>query len=203
MPFYIVGKEISLEDVRLTLEKMPDRFFEHPVDRAGDDQHVLRRGAVADAEIGRPPPTSLVWHEVALTGNTSHEFEEQITELQPFLAENWKARVSAKTGNPIYERPVVLVIYRAGPQIPARPDHPASAAPARPITIWSSPRSPIARAPRLEFKAQKVMAPLARALGPGGRHDRDPFAGHDPGLGDRADRSGRARTRSPPTATSC
>src|SRR5437773_10953207 len=30
MPFYIVGKEISLEDVRLALEKVPDRFFEHP-----------------------------------------------------------------------------------------------------------------------------------------------------------------------------
>jgi len=30
MPFYAVGKEISVEDVRLTLEKMPDRFFEHP-----------------------------------------------------------------------------------------------------------------------------------------------------------------------------
>ncbi len=30
MPFYLVGKEISLEDIRLTLQKMPDRFFEHP-----------------------------------------------------------------------------------------------------------------------------------------------------------------------------
>ncbi len=30
VPFYIVGKEISLEDVRLALEKMPDRFYEHP-----------------------------------------------------------------------------------------------------------------------------------------------------------------------------
>ena len=30
VPFYIVGKEISLEDIRLTLEKMPDRFYEHP-----------------------------------------------------------------------------------------------------------------------------------------------------------------------------
>ena len=29
-PFHIVGKEISLEDVRLGLEKMPDRFHEHP-----------------------------------------------------------------------------------------------------------------------------------------------------------------------------
>ena len=30
MPFYICGKEISLEDVRLSLHKMADRFFEHP-----------------------------------------------------------------------------------------------------------------------------------------------------------------------------
>ena len=30
VPFCLVGKEISLEDVSLGLEKMPDRFFEHP-----------------------------------------------------------------------------------------------------------------------------------------------------------------------------
>ena len=30
MPFYVVGKEISLEDIRLTLHKMADRFVEHP-----------------------------------------------------------------------------------------------------------------------------------------------------------------------------
>src|SRR4029079_16716532 len=28
VPFYIVGKEISLEDVRLSLRKMVDRFYE-------------------------------------------------------------------------------------------------------------------------------------------------------------------------------
>jgi DNA-binding response OmpR family regulator len=30
VPVLAVAKEISLEDVRLGLEKMPDRFFEHP-----------------------------------------------------------------------------------------------------------------------------------------------------------------------------
>ncbi len=30
MPFYVAGKEISLEDVRLTLDKLPDRLLEHP-----------------------------------------------------------------------------------------------------------------------------------------------------------------------------
>ena len=30
MPLYVVAKEISYEDVRLMLEKMADRLFEHP-----------------------------------------------------------------------------------------------------------------------------------------------------------------------------
>ena len=30
VPFIVVGKEISLEDTRLTLEKVADRLFEHP-----------------------------------------------------------------------------------------------------------------------------------------------------------------------------
>src|SRR5436189_2066401 len=30
MPFYVAGKEISYEDVRLTIEKLPDRLLEHP-----------------------------------------------------------------------------------------------------------------------------------------------------------------------------
>ena len=44
MPFYTVGKEISLEDVRLTLQKMADRFFEHPASVL-----VLTNLAYADA----------------------------------------------------------------------------------------------------------------------------------------------------------
>ena len=51
MPFYVVGKEISLEDVRLTLQKMSDRFFEHPATVLGADQSGLRRRAVAGREI--------------------------------------------------------------------------------------------------------------------------------------------------------
>jgi hypothetical protein len=55
----------------------------------------------------------MVWNEVALEGNTAYAFEQQITGLEGFLGENWKARVSPKSGNPVYERPVVLVLYRA------------------------------------------------------------------------------------------
>src|SRR5213596_2574983 len=95
MPFYVVGKEISLEDIRLTLQKMADRFFEHPATML-----VLTNLAYADAPWltvrSMNAAATLVWHELALTGNSAHRFEQQITDLEPFLAENWKARVSPK-----------------------------------------------------------------------------------------------------------
>ena len=98
IPLYIVGKEISLEDVRLTLEKMPDRFYEHPATVL-----VITNMYYSEAPWLTPnsvtAATSLVWHEVSLLGSTAHEFEEQITALQPFLAENWRAKVGA-SGNP-------------------------------------------------------------------------------------------------------
>src|SRR5690242_6993007 len=110
MPFYIVGKEISLEDVRLVMEKMPDRMFEHPATVL-----VMTNMYYSEAPWLKPnsvnAATSHVWHELALTGNTAHDFEAQITELGPFLAEHWRAKMSRSSGNPVYEKPVVLVIY--------------------------------------------------------------------------------------------
>src|SRR6266516_1555060 len=111
-PFYVVGKEISLEDGRLALQKISDRFFEHPATVL-----VLTNLAYADAPWlavkSVSAASSLVWHEVPLAGDSAYRFEQQITDLVPFLSQNWKAGVSPKTGNPVYERPVVLVLYRA------------------------------------------------------------------------------------------
>src|SRR6266498_785358 len=100
MPFYIVGKEISLEDVRLVLEKMPDRLFEHPATVL-----VITNMYYSEAPWLKPnsvnAATSLVWHELSLTGNTAHDFEQQITDLGPFLTEHWRARMGRNTGNPV------------------------------------------------------------------------------------------------------
>jgi hypothetical protein len=180
MPFHIVGKEISLEDVRLVLEKMPDRLFEHPAtvlvmtNMYYSEAPWLKPGSVTAA-------TSLVWHELSLTGNTAHDFEAQITDLGPFLSEHWHARVGRNSGNPVYEKPVVLVIYRE--------DHKFLLDQVRPrrgftdaeydLVIASQPYR--ARAP-LEFKARRVVAPLARALAPGGRLIAIHSHGNDPGL---------------------
>jgi hypothetical protein len=180
MPFYIVGKEISLEDVRLTLQKMSDRFFEHPASVL-----VLTNLAYADAPWlavkSLNAASSLVWKELALTGNSAHRFEEQIMDLEPFLAENWKAGVSTRTGNPVYERPVVLVVYREDHRFLLDPiiPKPGGTFADYDLVIASQPYR--ARAP-LDFKAKRVVAPLARALGPGGRMIGIHSHGQDPGM---------------------
>lgn len=180
MPFYIAGKEISLEDVRLTLEKMPDRFFEHPASVL-----VITNLNYSEAPWLVPnsvtSASSMVWREVALSGTTARDFEEQITALQPFLAENWRAHVSAKSGNPVYERPVVLVLYRDDHRFLLDPVIPRPGATRADYDLVIASQPYRARAP-LDFKARRVVAPLARALGPGGRLLAIHSHGHDPGL---------------------
>ena len=180
IPFYIVGKEISLEDVRLALEKMPDRFFEHPASVL-----VMTNMNYAEAPWLQPAnlnaAASMVWHEVALHGNSAAEFDEQIADLQPFLADAWRAGVSPKTGNPVYEKPAVLVLYREDCRflldsvIPRRGAIRAD----YDLVIASQPYR--ARA-STQFKAKRVIAPLTRSLAPGGRLLGIHSYGSDPAL---------------------
>src|SRR5213076_667560 len=124
---------------------------------------------------------SLAWHEVALRGNTAAEFDEQIADLQPFLADAWQAGVSPKTGNPIYQKPAVLVLYRDDCRflldsvIPRRGAIRAD----YDLVIASQPYR--ARA-STQFKAKRVISPLAKALAPGGRLLGIHSYGHDPAL---------------------
>ena len=180
MPFYIVGKEISLEDIRLALQKMPDRFFEHPASVL-----VLTNMFYSEAPWLAPnsvnAAASLVWHEVGLAGSTAHEFEEQITDLEPFLSANWRAKVSPTSGNPMYEKPVVLVIYREDYKFLLDQVRPRRGAVRADYDLVIASQPYRARA-STEFKAKKVIAPLARALGPGGRLIAIHSHGDDPGL---------------------
>jgi hypothetical protein len=179
-PFYLVGKEVSLEDVRLSLAKMADRFFEHPAtvlvvtNMYYSEAPWLAPKALAAA-------TSLLWHEAPLTGTTAHEFSEQIAALEPFLSAHWQARHSPKTGNPIYERPVALVLYREDLRFLLHDVIPRQGAARADYDLVIASQPYRARVPA-QFKAQRVIAPLVRALGPGGRLLGIHSCGNDPGL---------------------
>src|SRR5882757_884501 len=160
MPLYVVAKEISYEDVRLTLEKMADRLFEHPATVL-----VLTNLYYAEAPWLTPRSAtsaqSLIWKDVALSGNTSHGFAEQINELEGFLAENWRAGISPTTGNPLYMRPVILTLRREDHSFLLDPIMP------RPGRVMADYDLVIASQPyraraSIEFKASKVITPLVK-----------------------------------------
>ena len=180
VPMLVVAKEISLEDVRLGLEKLPDRFFEHPA-----TVFVITNLNYAEAPRLMPRDTqaaaALSWREVRLTGNSSHEYAEQIEELGPALAYGWQTKPSPKSGNPVYVRPSVLVIYREDHKFLLDDVIP------KPGRIFESYDFILASQPwrarmSAQFKAQRVLAPLVRSLVPGGRLLAIQSCGNDPGL---------------------
>ena len=178
VPFYVAGKEISLEDIRLSLDKMPDRFLEHP-------ETVLALTnlpyACAPWLASSPRIGELTWHEVALQGSTTAEFERQILALQPFLDANWRTRASPATGRLLPETPTVIVLYREDCRFILDSVIPREGlAQAEFDLVLAS--QPFRLRADLAFKASRVLAPLARALRPGGRLLGIHSAGGDPGL---------------------
>jgi hypothetical protein len=180
VPLLAVAKEISLEDVRLGLEKMPDRFYEHP-----HTLLVVTNLSYMDAPKLMPADpeaaAELNWQVLRLEGNSAYEFGEQIEELGPVLAHGWQTKPSPKTGNPTYVRPSVLVIYRddygflLDDIIPKQDDFPGR----YDFVLASQPWRARMHA---EFKAEKVLAPLTRSLAPGGRLLAIQSYGQDPAL---------------------
>lgn len=180
VPLLAVAKEISLEDVRRGLEKMPDRFQEHPAT-------VLVITNLNYAEAPRlmprdmPSAAALNWQEVRLTGHSAHEYAEQIDELEPTLSYGWQTKASPKSGNPVYVRPSVLVIYREDHKflLDGVIPKPGRGFESYDLILASQPWRARMSA---QFKAQKVLAPLVRSLASGGRLLAVQSYGHDPGL---------------------
>ena len=180
MPFCIVGKEISLEDVRLSLEKFPDRFIEHPASVI-----VITNLYYAEAPWLRPRDVAhaaaMNWREVALEGSSAFEYGEQLRALDPFLVDGWQVKSSEKTGNPMYVRPSVLVIYRKDHSFLLDNVIPKAGQVAGNYDLVMASQPWRARM-SAEFKVKKVLAPLVRSLGPSGRLLAVQSCGDDPAL---------------------
>jgi len=179
MPFYVVAKEISIEDVRLALDEMPDRLFEHPATVLVFTNLYYRESPWLTTKSSASA-TKFVWKDVALRGASADEFHEQITDLQPFLSDSWQVEVG-KNGNLTYRRPVVLVLYREDHRFLLDPIIPKPGAGRADFDLIVAAQPYRARA-SASFKAEKVIGPLTRALGPNGRLLGIHSCGEDPGL---------------------
>ena len=180
MPFLVVGKEISIEDANLTLEKLPDRFSEHP-------QLVVAITNMFYSEAPSLNPATaekraaLNWVEVALEGETAHDFDRQIQDLAPLVKDHWQVTSSPKTGNPLYSTPSVLLLFRADHRFQLDSVIPRRGAfdVGYDLIVASQPYRLRAAA---ESKIRLVLEPLAKALAPGGRMITIHSTGLDPGM---------------------
>ncbi|MDB5682831.1 MAG: hypothetical protein JWM75_529 [Sphingomonas bacterium] len=180
LPLYVVAKEISAENVRLMLERMPDRFQEHPATVL-----VVTNLNYAHAPWlmpGSPVAASaMVWEEVGLTGDKAGDFEEAIAGLQSFVERNWQVEISPGSGHPLPRTPAVLVLYRRDQRFVLDSILPRRGAARADFDLAVLSHAYRARSP-IAFKATTIVAPLVRALRRNGRLMGVQAYGHDPGM---------------------
>jgi hypothetical protein len=176
VPLLAVAKEISLEDVRLGLEKMSDRFYEH-----GNTVLVITNLSYANAPgLALPEGSGEVnWLTAKLEGSSSNEFADQIEALEPSLAHAWETTPNPQTGNPTVVRPTVLVVYRADHEFVLDSVIPRPGTPIGGYDMILASQPWRART-SAQFKASKILGPLARSLAPHGRLLVVQSYGHDP-----------------------
>ena len=181
IPFFVVGKEISLEDVRLTLEKVPDRFVEHPASVI-----IITNLYYAEAPWLMPrnveKAAAMNWIDVPLSGTSAHGFGEQLRSIERELVDGWEVKAHPTTGNPLYVRPTVMVLYREDQRFlldDVIPKRGQSHAGDYDLVVVSQPWRARVDA---EFKVEKVLSPLVQSLAPGGRTVTIQSYGEDPGL---------------------
>jgi len=180
LPFFIVGKEISLEDIRLSLEKLPDRFVEHPASVVVfTNLYYLEAPWLMPQSV--QAAAALNWKEVQLDGTSAYEYGQQLRDLDDYLVDAWQATASPKSGNPVYVRPSVLIMYRKDHSFLLNSviPRPGQATANYDLVIASQPWRARMNA---DFKSRYVLSPLVRCLGPGGRVLVVQSYGRDPGL---------------------
>ena len=177
----VVGKEISYEDVRISLEKMPDRLVEHPLTVLAVTNMFYSEAPQLRPRLKRNRER-LNWLEVALEGDTAYDFSEQIRALEWRVRDWWQTRISARSGNPIYDAPSALIIYRKDHQWPLAPIIPQrDGADALEYDLIIAAQPFRARLPK-EMKVRNVLAPLASSLASGGIMVVIQSTGKDPGM---------------------
>ena len=108
----MAGKEVSFEDLKNTLEKMPDRFVEHP-------NLLITMTNVKFSEISEVENKKSISGKkiksfnLILKSNNSFDFNKQITGsmIGNFIKRNWGIEIN-KAGRTSYANPCIIRIYR-------------------------------------------------------------------------------------------
>lgn len=177
VPVLAVVKGRGLEDLHDSLGRLVDRLAEHPLTVFAMTNMYVRE-AVELRKLSDDSPHDTVWREVPLQGDFSHDFQTQTSRLYASLAGEWLVHQGAH-GQPVYEKPSVLVLYREDRKfqldglIPKRGGPP-------PEFDHCLLHRPFLHSHTMRFRVDYVLAPVLRRLAEGGSATVVQSAGNDP-----------------------
>lgn len=177
IPFLVVAKKHGLDDLRVSMGNMIDRFLEHPMTVLVITNMYFRE-AVSFFAQSMPVAMSINWKEVALEGTTGFDFQNQISALHEDFSEDWSV-IRGDSGQVEYERPNVLMIYRQDHRFLLNEiiPKPGYHAPQYDFILASHAYR---HAAEYAIKIERVLLPLSTNLAPGGKmlviqsHDQNP-----------------------------
>ncbi|MEM7303557.1 MAG: hypothetical protein AAF468_20960 [Pseudomonadota bacterium] len=177
LPVQVVIKGWGLEDLRNTMGRMVDRLYEHPL-TVLVLTNLYTREVPHLSKTAAEGPTELSWHDFALQGKHSYDFQQQIAGLFPKLAPEWSV-IRGDDGFPVYSCPSVVAIYRDDHRkslshlIP-RQDGPDLA------FDYCFLNHPYLHSHTMRFRVEYILAPIIRHLAPGGQMKVVQSTGEDP-----------------------
>ena len=179
VPFYVSCKDVSMEDARITIEKLADRFVEHPnMVFTISNLHYSEAGYLKSNNQSKQQ--NMNWSSIALDGDSSFGFYEQLRQLGPLLKENWRVEEN-KQGNTTYENPSVICIYRKDHEFTLDQIIPTKKESINEFDLVIVSQAYRSRA-SVEKKVNNVIKPMVSLLAPNGKMVAFHSYGNDPGL---------------------
>ena len=179
VPFYVSCKDVSMEDARITIEKLADRFVEHPnMVFTISNLHYSEAGYLKSNNQSKQQ--NMNWSSIALDGDSSFGFYEQLRQLGPLLKENWRVEEN-KQGNTTYENPSVICIYRKDHEFTLDQIIPTKKDSINEFDLVIVSQAYRSRA-SVEKKVNNVIKPMVNLLAPNGKMVAFHSYGNDPGL---------------------
>ena len=177
VPVLVVLKGRGLEDLRNTMGRLIDRLIEHPLCVfVLTNLYYWEALDLQKTSDDNPHPTN--WQEVALTGQLSFDYQNQIATLYEDLASEWQV-LPGDHSQPVYARPSVVTIFREDHRFQLE-----SLIPTQDSTDlhydYCLLNHPYLHTHTMKFRIDFVLKPVLERLAPGGRMTVVQAYGHDP-----------------------
>ena len=178
IPFYVSCKDVSMEDARITIEKLGDRFVEHPnMVFVISNLHYSEAGYLKSNNPEKQKKMN--WNTIELEGNSSFGFYEQLRKLGPTLRDKWRVEQN-KNGNTTYEQPSAVIIYRKDQEFSLEQIIPKPEESINKFDLVIVSQAYRSRA-SVDKKVNRVVKPMIDLIAPGGKLAIFHSAGNDPG----------------------